>query len=206
MGIEALEKKQAGGGQKLSKEKVAKMAAKKALEKERKELMAAGVDADPGVTPAPKKAKFTVPEDGLQKARLYLEMCHKYQMPIISTVLFHCRRMAKIELTKYQLLDDWKAQARRLEDAEKLLSEAEGYRDSPGSFVYDEEKARKLKELQAKQAYEADCRKKFEERMKRKADKTGVPLSKLLKATQVPGGKLMGVQQDPSWLQEAEGS
>eukprot|EP00929_Paragymnodinium_shiwhaense_P119528 TRINITY_DN9143_c0_g1_i2.p1 TRINITY_DN9143_c0_g1~~TRINITY_DN9143_c0_g1_i2.p1 ORF type:complete len:126 (-),score=45.17 TRINITY_DN9143_c0_g1_i2:296-673(-) len=125
-------------------------------------------------------------------------------MPIHSTLVFHCRRMAKVELTKYQLLDEFKA-APTLQAAEKVLSEAESYRDNPSSFVYDEEKARKAKEAQAKAAYEADCRKKFEDRMKRKAAKTGIQLSQLMKATQVPGGKLMGAQ-DPSWLQEKDGN
>lgn len=112
--------------------------------------------------------------------------------------------MAKAELTKYQLLDDFKAVS-DLASMELLLAQAEGFRDHPETFKVDDEKLQRQREAVAKAVYEEDCRNKFEERMKRKAKKQGRPLSDLLRPSQVPGGQLKG-GPDPSWLQENEGA
>ncbi|CAK0820731.1 unnamed protein product [Prorocentrum cordatum] len=203
--VEALMQKAAAGGT-LSKEEAEKVGSRRELRRQRRALRGGGDPAAQeggrSAEPPARAGGRAVPSDGLQKARLYLEMCARHQMPILPTVLFHIRRMAKSELTQYQLLDEFKASS-DLGAAQKVLALAEGYRDRPGTFVYDEDKARRARELLEKRAYEEACRRKYEQRMERKANKMGVPLASLLKPTKVPGGQLKGAP-DPSWLQENE--
>ena len=66
--------------------------------------------------------------------------------PPLSTLIFHCRRMAKMELTQFQLLEDFKA-AKSLDEVHDLLGKAEGFRDAPGSFQANKEKEKKDREL-----------------------------------------------------------
>jgi len=178
-----------------------KVSCRKALRAERKQLIAAAESE--GASPSACTVAGPVPKDGLEKARLYLSMSRKYWMPPVSTVIFHCRRMAKAELTNYQLLEEFSA-LKSVEDGEALLCKAEGYRDNPGSFQVDDTKAQKERELKAQTAYEGQCRKKYEARMARKAKSAGRPLSEFLKASSTPGG-ILTFTAGPSWLLERDG-
>jgi len=108
--------------------------------------------------------------------------------------------MAKAELTSFQLLEDF-AQSTTLEALESTLTKAEDFRDKPGSFVASKEKEERDREVRAKQSYEIDCRRKYEQRMARKAERLGVTVSEVMKASAVPGGTL-SFSNDPSWLTE----
>ncbi len=91
-------------------------------------------------------------EDGLAKARQYLSIVKDYPpSPPLSTLIFHSRRMAKMELTQFQLLEDFKA-AKSLDEVHDLLRKAEGFRDAPGSFQANKEKEKKDRELRKQQA------------------------------------------------------
>ena len=59
--------------------------------------------------------------------------------------------MAKMELTQFQLLEDFKA-AKSLDEVHDLLGKAEGFRDAPGSFQANKEKEKKDRELRKQQA------------------------------------------------------
>lgn len=183
--IENLCTRQAEGA-KLNKDEEKKILRRKEFKAERKRLLRVA---------AP-------PQDGLETATLYLEEIKKYWIPPVSTIVFHCRRMAKAELTKYQLLEEFVG-AQSLDAVEEILKRAIGYRDSPDGFAIDPQKAQKEKELREQRAYEQQCRKKFEERMARKAARTGQQLSDLLKATACPGG-LLEFDDRPSWLLERD--
>mmetsp|Transcript_10926 Transcript_10926/g.27519 ORF Transcript_10926/g.27519 Transcript_10926/m.27519 type:complete len:542 (-) Transcript_10926:63-1688(-) len=179
--------KRAAAGEELTEKQQAKIKRKGTL-LERQASLSAGPEA---------------PSSGLAKARLYLKEIKKYWIPPLSTIIFHCRRMAKRELTEYQLLEDF-VKCTSQAEVEKMLTEAEGYRDNPGSFKFSEEKAKKAREEREKKIYEEECRKKFEARMARKAARMGVAVSELLKPTAVPGGKLH-FNSEPTWLQEQTG-
>ena len=141
------------------------------------------------------------PMDGLAKARQYLSIVNDYPpSPPLSTLIFHCRRMAKAELTAFQMLEDFK-QAQSLEEVHQLLTKAEEFRDAPGSFQASKEKEEKDRELRKQQAYELECRRKFEQRMARKAARLKVPLAEVMKGSAVPGGSL-SFNSEPSWLTE----
>ena len=82
-----------------------------------------------------------------------------------------------------------------------MLSKAEGYRDAPGTFQASKEKEEEDRQLRAQQAYEMDCRRKYEQRMARKAARLGVSLQEVMKGSSVPGGSLH-FNNEPSWLTE----
>ena len=50
-------------------------------------------------------------------------------------------------------------------------------------------------------AYELECRRKYEQRMARKAARLQQPLAEVMKGSQVPGGSLH-FNNEPSWLTE----
>lgn len=50
-------------------------------------------------------------------------------------------------------------------------------------------------------AYELECRRKYEQRMARKAARLQLPLAEVMKGSQVPGGSLH-FNNEPSWLTE----
>ncbi|CAE7277969.1 Dus1l [Symbiodinium pilosum] len=181
--VQNLIDKQAAGA-KLNAEEQLKVATKKQLRKERKILLSHSQDAGEDVQPTP------VPEDGLAKARLYLDYVSKHlPAPPLSTLIFHCRRMAKAELTEFQLLEDFKS-AKSLEEMCGFLSKAEDFKRAPGSFKVSKEKEQRDRELRAQQEYERECRRKYEQRMARKAARLGLPLDEVMKASSVPGALL----------------
>lgn len=191
--IDVLRTRQAEGHS-LTVDELRKVSSRKALRAERKQSMS---------VPAGGSLGTATPKDGLEKARLYLDMARKYWMPPASTVVFHCRRMAKVELAQYQLLEEFSA-LKSVEEVEALLAKAEGHRDGPGPFKVDEGRSQKERELKAQRAYEEECRKKYESRMSRKAQRLGKQLTALLKPTACPGG-LLSFSAEPSWLLERDG-
>lgn len=189
--LQNLLEKQVNGGT-LSKEEEKKVQKRKELKRERKELLNR-LNSE--------SSQAAVPKDGLTKARQYLSIVKDYPpSPPLSTLIFHCRRMAKAELTTFQLLEDFKA-AKSLDEVHDLLTKAEGFRDAPGSFQSSKEKEQKDRELRKQQSYELDCRRKYEQRMARKAARLQVPLAEVMKGSAVPGGSLH-FNNEPSWLTE----
>ena len=55
--------------------------------------------------------------------------------------------------------------------------------------------------LNGPKAYELECRRKYEQRMARKAARLQLPLAEVMKGSQVPGGSLH-FNNEPSWLTE----
>jgi tRNA-dihydrouridine synthase 1 len=104
-------------------------------------------------------------------ANEYLALVRLYPIAI-RTVVFHIRRMLRDELTKYQLMDDCVA-APTLEDVQQIVDKVQSYQRDPSSFLYDEEKAIREKEALAKKKHEEGKRKRFEDRMIRKAKREG---------------------------------
>ena len=195
--LQKLRQKKADGAV-LSSQEEEKVALRKELKGKRKELLEQ-ISKESEAKSEEKLPK--VPKDGLVKAREYLAFVKKYPpSPPLSTLIFHCRRMAKSELTAFQLLEDFKA-ASSLKEVHQLLSKAESYRDAPGSFQASKEKEQKDRQLRAQHTYEMDCRRKYEQRMARKAARLGVSLQEVMKGSAVPGGALQ-FNNEPSWLTE----
>jgi tRNA-dihydrouridine synthase 1 len=88
------------------------------------------------------------------------------------TVIFHTRRILKVQLTTYQRMEECLG-CKTIDDVEQVVSEIRGYQQNPGSFQYDLEKAKKEKEALERKKIEEGKRKQFEERMMRKAKREG---------------------------------
>ncbi len=113
----------------------------------------------------------------LQLATEYLELAEAHGVPI-KTVVFHIRRMAKEPLTRFQLLSDI------LEAADNaavrgILARAVEF-DTHG-FTPDPEKARREREALELKKWREATRRRFEERMQRKAARAGLPVDHFLK-------------------------
>lgn len=190
--VQKLLERQASGAP-LNAEELQKVATRKQLRKERKSFSSSReVEED---------VQVRVPTDGLAKARVYLDYVSRFTpAPPLSTIIFHCRRMAKAELTEFQLLEDFKS-SKSFQEMCGLLSKAEAFKRSPGSFKASKEKERRDRELRAQQAYEVECRRKYEQRMARKAARLGLPLEEVMRASAVPGG-VLHFNGEPSWLAE----
>ena len=104
-------------------------------------------------------------------ANEYLSLAQQYP-PSIRTVIFHIRRMLRDELMRYQLLDDCVA-APTLGDVQRIVDQVAAYQKHPSTFSYDRQKAAREKEALAKKKHEEGKRKRFEERMIRKAKREG---------------------------------
>lgn len=87
--------------------------------------------------------------------------------------------MLKSELTKYQLLDDV-VSATSASEIEGIVGKLRKYIDKPSLFVYDSEKARREKLELEKKKHEEGKRKRYEDRMRRKAKREGKPLDHYL--------------------------
>ncbi|CAE7556591.1 DUS1L [Symbiodinium microadriaticum] len=190
--VQKLLERQASGAP-LNAEELQKVATRKQLRKERKSFSSSReVEED---------VQVRVPTDGLAKARVYLDYVSRFTpAPPLSTIIFHCRRMAKAELTEFQLLEDFKS-SKSFQVRPADISAAEAFKRSPGSFKASKEKERRDRELRAQQAYEVECRRKYEQRMARKAARLGLPLEEVMRASAVPGG-VLHFNGEPSWLAE----
>lgn len=124
-----------------------------------------------GSTYVPLKELYKASDDKVQFALEYLQLVRQYPATM-RTVIFHTRRILKAELTTYQRMEECLACA-TVDDVERVVSEIRCYQESPGSFQYDLEKEKKEKEALERKRIEEGKRKKYEERMMRKAKREG---------------------------------
>jgi tRNA-dihydrouridine synthase 1 len=104
-------------------------------------------------------------------AQDYLSLVERYPTSL-RTVVFHIRRMLREDLVKYQLLDDCLG-AKSFDDVQRIIQQVKGYQENPSTFQYDSDKAAREKEALARKKHEEGKRKRFEERMMRKAKREG---------------------------------
>ena len=111
------------------------------------------------------------PPDKLDLAVEYLDLVERHPAKM-KTVIFHIRRMCKEAFQSYQLLEDCLA-CKTPAEVRAVVALAIMYRDS-GSYQYDPDKARLAKLAAKKKKEEEGKRKRFEERMVRKAKREGL--------------------------------
>ena len=104
-------------------------------------------------------------------AKEYLQLARKYPT-MLRSVIFHTRRILKVELTTYQLMEDC-ISSTSLDDIENVVDKVHNYQSNPGLFKYDIEKAAKEKEALERKKREEGKRKAYEARMMRKAKREG---------------------------------
>lgn len=110
-------------------------------------------------------------EDNINLAFEYLNLASVYPVKIRS-VIFHIRRMIKEQLVRYQHMEDCLA-CENIDQVRQILQKIETYRSDPVSFIYDMEKAKNEKEALERKRHEEGKRKRYEERMIRKAKREG---------------------------------
>ena len=121
-------------------------------------MSAEGILDDPALfAPAVNKS---VP-DKLSLAREYLDLVAAHPAPLKS-VVFHLRRMARQELTDFQLLDDL-LRSQTVEEARGILEKAWEFQRNPASFTYDPKKESREKEALARKKHEEGKRKRYVE-------------------------------------------
>lgn len=103
----------------------------------------------------------------------YLQWVRHYPTTM-RTVIFHTRRILKVELSTYQLLPECLA-CQTVDQVEAIIQKIRGYQAHPDTFQYDKVKARQEKEALDKQKQEEGKRKAYEARMIRKAKREGQP-------------------------------
>ena len=112
-------------------------------------------------------AKHPSPPPPLPEMALeYLALVGEHPVKMKS-VIFHTRRMLKVELEKYQLLQDV-LDADNVAAIRNVVNQVIVYRDE-GGFVYDDLKQKKYLEAKERRIREEGKRKEFEKRMMRKA-------------------------------------
>ncbi len=106
-------------------------------------------------------------DDKVQLALEYLSLVRQYPA-IQRTVIFHTRRILKDELATYQLMEECLA-CSSVDKIEKVVNKIKHYRDNPGSFQFDVERAKRDREALERKKIEEGKRKAYEARMIRKA-------------------------------------
>jgi tRNA-dihydrouridine synthase 1 len=106
----------------------------------------------------------------VQLACEYIELAEKYPVKMKS-VIFHTRRILREELNAYQLMDDC-VSCENIAQVKAVVLQAKEYFEK-GNFVYNPEKELAAKNALAKRKHEEGKRKRFEERMLRKAKREG---------------------------------
>ena len=101
----------------------------------------------------------------------YLQWVRHYPTTMRTTI-FHTRRILKVELTTYQLLQECLV-CQTVDQVEGIIQKIRGYQSNPDTFHYDKVKAQQEKEAIEKQKQEEGKRKAFEARMIRKAKREG---------------------------------
>ncbi len=109
--------------------------------------------------------------DKLSLALEYLECAARFPTPL-STVIFHVRRIAKVQLTHYQLLDAV-VNARDVAAVSAAVAAAQRYESGAIEFVPDEAAAARQVEALERKAREEGKRRDYEARMIRKAKREG---------------------------------
>lgn len=110
---------------------------------------------------------YNTSDDKVQLALEYLNLVRQYPA-IMRTVIFHTRRMIKDELTTYQMMEECLA-CSSIDNVESVVSKILRYRENPGSFQFDVERAKKSREALERKKIEEGKRKAYEARMIRKA-------------------------------------
>ena len=116
----------------------------------------------------------------VQLALEYLDLAESLGVPL-KCVVFHVRRMAKHALTSYQMLGDILSAADGA-DVRAIVERCAAYDAAPDSFVYDADKEKKQREALSLKKWRESARKRFEERMVRKAMRANLPRDHYLKA------------------------
>ncbi len=104
----------------------------------------------------------------------YLALAKEYPTSL-KTMIFHIRRMSKEVLLKYQLLDEC-LNATSLDVLQSVCDRAQLYLRDSNLFVFDKDKESREKVALERKKYEEGKRKRYEERMQRKAKREGKPL------------------------------
>jgi len=110
---------------------------------------------------------YKTSDDKVQLALEYLNLVRQYPA-IMRTVIFHTRRIIKDELTTYQMMEECLA-CSSIDDVESVVSKILRYRENPGSFQFDVERAKRDREALERKKIEEGKRKAYEARMIRKA-------------------------------------
>eukprot|EP01041_Mallomonas_annulata_P004909 gene4909-9790_t len=105
-------------------------------------------------------------KDKLQVALEYLNLATLYPVKIKS-IIFHIRRICRNELIKYQLLEECLT-ARNIEIIRNIILQAISY-EINNNYIYDSYKAKQEKNALQRKKFEEGKRKRYEERMIRKA-------------------------------------
>jgi hypothetical protein len=116
-----------------------------------------------------------VAQDKTLLALEYLQWVPHYPTTM-RTIIFHSRRILKVELTTYQLLQeclDLCLSTGQSSRGEGIIQIIQGYQRNPDTFHYDKVKAQEAKEAIGKQKQEEGKRKAYEARMVRKAKREG---------------------------------
>jgi len=105
--------------------------------------------------------------DKVNLALEYLDLV-KTHPATVRTVVFHTRRMLKKELEQFQLMQDC-ISCGSVEEVEEIVKRVRTYRENPDQFTFDAAKAKAEKEKLQRKKEEEGKRKRYEERMMRKA-------------------------------------
>lgn len=225
--LEAKELELQAKGQELPAEEKDKVSKRKSLQKELKKINAeraaaeAAEQADPAAAKAAKaeraakaeaqakaeaealaKAQFPPKPKPLALALEYLALAERHGV-VLRTVVFHTRRMAKEALVGVQLLAEL-LDASDVPAVRKILEEA-ARREREG-YVPDPERLKAEREALELKKWREQTRKRFEERMVRKAKRAGLAADYYLKeGSEVPTAErlreLKDLPKDAAWAQ-----
>jgi tRNA-dihydrouridine synthase 1 len=185
--IERLEAR-VGSGVALSKEEKAKVESRAAVKKQLKRCkklaaeaaeakgygtrdgggVAAGNTSNGGSSGTAKAPPASKPTP-LQLATEYMALAIKWNVPL-RTLVFHVRRMLKNALTEYQLMGDM-LEAKDADAVKRLIDQCAEFKKH--GYKPDPDKARKEKEALELKKHREQTRKRYEERMVRKAKREG---------------------------------
>ena len=201
----------------LSTEEALKVARREPLQKELKRARKALKRLGPHVValqaecaaPTLDSARPSRPESSrqprpssLQLALEYLDLAatHRVGAPL-KTLAFHVRRMAKESLTRYQLLSD--VLEAQTEAAVRAVVERAIVYERDG-FTPDPEKAKRERQALELKKWREATRKRFEERMVRKAVRAGLPADHYLSEGAEPPTRqsleeLKAMDKDAAW-------
>jgi tRNA-dihydrouridine synthase len=123
-------------------------------------------------------------KDRLELATEYLDLVQQYPVSM-KCLVFHLRRMARDELNKYQMMEEC-VSCTTPEAARAVIDQCKAYRDK-GNYEFDPMKEIKAKKELARRKEEEGKRKRYEERMNRKAKREGKdPSFYLMQGAEVP--------------------
>jgi len=123
---------------------------------------------------------------GLDLALEYCGLVRLHGNPAgYSSIAFHCRRMARAALVKYDALEDLLAGA-AVEDAVEVLERCVAYEADASLFVVDAAKKKRATALENQRSNQKSARLRFEERMIRKAKREKRPLDFYIKQGSTP--------------------